>query len=106
MIEHTPIDTDEQRAASEQPLPENLPSIPLETDRDRIIHDNAFRHGIAAATRMLAAAHQHKFTYVLNQGHTLAAGCECGLCFGGLIAGVHPRGLILHRIRLEGMEDE
>ena len=60
--------------------------------------------GVQRATQMLTSTHKHKFTYLLNQAHTLVAGCECGLVFGGLVAGSVDN-LVLHPISLDFEED-
>ncbi len=82
------------------------PPLPITDAQRAIIFEEGVKHGIEEATRLLENTHQHVFSNMaLNQGHTLVVGCSCGLYFGGLVAGLHPADLMLHRIRLEGMEE-
>jgi hypothetical protein len=57
---------------------------------------------IREATRILAAAHQHEFSYLLNANHTALRGCTCGLAFVGLMAGPSPDALQWHQIHEAG----
>ncbi len=53
---------------------------------------------IREATRILAAAHQHSFVYLLN-GTTVLKGCRCGLSYVAHVVGTTPGNLRWHRVQ-------
>lgn len=69
---------------------ENQPEFHSYTEQEAVAPDAPVypsEASIREATRILAASHQHEFTYLLNNNHTALRGCKCGLAFVGLMAG-------------------
>src|ERR1019366_2602216 len=92
----------EQIRALQDRLGELLGSPPrkeLLQTQDQIELDQAnMEDALARATALLAATHQHEFTYALNNNHTALRGCACGLAFVGLMAAPSTSQLVWHQI--------